>query len=135
MHRACNRHTALSSSARTTGSAGDPPAWLGQVDQASLEVRAHYLLNGCFLPPDARERWERSLRNVSLGPVALVHGLSDATCDPAGTDWLAQLWPGARVARVPGAGHRMSDPKLAPALREMTRNWVADLCAAQAGGA
>lgn len=121
--------------AEPAGSSADQAAWFSRVDRAALEIRAHYLLNDCFLPSDARARWARALREVPPGPVALVHGLSDATCDPASTAWLAALWPQARVARVPGAGHRMSDPRLAPALREMARHWVADLCVAHGSGA
>ena len=102
--------------------------WSGS-DPAALEIRAHYLLNDCFLPVDALQGWGDALRDVDVGPVALVHGEADATCDPANTHWLAGLWPDVLVNRVPDAGHRMSDPRLAPLLRETAQRWAGALCA------
>jgi len=56
-------------------------------------------------------------------PVQVVWGDADATCDPAVARQLAARLGG--VAReVPGAGHRMSDPRLGPALAQAAAEWV-----------
>lgn len=60
-------------------------------------------------------------------PVALVWGTADATCDPAVAHALMARLPGAVGREVAGAGHRMSDPQLAPALRETAQAWIAAL--------
>ena len=123
---------ALAGGVRGRGVRFEPPrapSALEGVDPAALEIRAHYLLNDCFLPVDALQGWGDALRDVDVGPVALVHGEADATCDPANTHWLAGLWPDVLVNRVPDAGHRMSDPRLAPLLRETAQRWAGALCA------
>jgi proline iminopeptidase len=66
--------------------------------------------------PEARElarRWQ--------GPVEIVAGSEDATCDPDTALQLAHLWPDARCHLVPGAGHRMNDERLAPGLAQAAR--------------
>lgn len=66
--------------------------------------------------PEARalaQRWH--------GPVEIVAGSEDATCDPDVALQLARLWPDARCHLVPGAGHRMSDERLAPGLAQAAR--------------
>lgn len=57
-------------------------------------------------------------------PVSVVWGAADATCDPAVARALAAALPGALSHEVPEAGHRMSDPRLAPALRAAARDWA-----------
>lgn len=58
------------------------------------------------------------------GPLSLVWGEADACCDPGVARRLAQAWPGARHQAVPGAGHRMADPALAPVLAQEARAWA-----------
>jgi len=64
-------------------------------------------------------------------PVELVWGDADATCDPAQAEALAVALAAAGLAvrrhAVAGAGHRMGDARLAPALRAAARDWVARL--------
>lgn len=62
-------------------------------------------------------------------PVRVVWGAADATCDPALARQLSAGLSGAVAHEVADAGHRMGDPRLAPALREAARAWVADLLA------
>jgi proline iminopeptidase len=64
---------------------------------------------------------------LDCGPSGVVCGADDATCDPALARALAQCLPGARVRVVPGAGHRLGDPRLAPVLAEAAREWAAAL--------
>ena len=70
-------------------------------------------------------------------PVRIVWGREDATCDPAVAQALGQALAEAGMAvssqEVAGAGHRMSDPQLAPALAAAARAWVADLQRAGTG--
>lgn len=104
--------------------AASPPADAATLD--SLAVQAHYLRAHCFLPPDARLRWQRSLSALRV-PVTLVHGTADAVCPADNSRWLATLWPQAELNLVPGAGHRMDDPRLANALRAAAARWLQEL--------
>jgi len=69
---------------------------------------------------------------AAWGPIALVWGADDATCDPAVARALAAALPAAVTVEVGGAGHRMSDARLAPALRATAVQWVNALRDAQA---
>lgn len=82
----------------------------------------------------ARGAWleVEALDPQALGPIAVVGGQADACCDPAVVEGLARCWPTATVDRVPGAGHRMGDPLLAPRLQASARVWAACV-AARAG--
>ncbi|MCW7541732.1 alpha/beta fold hydrolase [Aquabacterium sp. A7-Y] len=103
--------------------------------QASWQVFVHFLRHACFLPDDAPARWQQMLAGWRQGPLAFVHGESDATCPVGNTRWLQQAAGGAaRVRLVPGAGHRISDPLLAPVLREEARRWARQL-SGEGGGA
>lgn len=90
----------------------------------SWRVHAHYAASGwgggwpvdAPLPPVA-------------GPLAVVWGGADATCDPATARHLAAAWPQADAREVAGGGHRMGDPRMAPALHAAARDWVARLSA------
>lgn len=102
--------------------------------RAAWAVHAHFALRGWGaldgvpvatqvppLPPHA--------------PVRMVWGADDATCDPAAARSLAQALISAGLAvhceEVPGAGHRMGDPRLAPVLRDAARAWIVALQTAQ----
>ncbi|MBA3623604.1 MAG: hypothetical protein H0W48_03955, partial [Methylibium sp.] len=64
---------------------------------------------------------------LACGPSGVVCGADDATCDPALANELGRVLPGARVNVVPGAGHRLNDSRLALALADAAREWVAAL--------
>ncbi len=116
------------SGARWSAPGGGPTA----AQRASWAVHAHYAAagwgeregvpRGPVVPPLADD-----------SPVMLVWGAADATCDPAQAERLAAALAAAGLAphcrAVAGAGHRMSDPRLAPALREAAQAWAASLAA------
>lgn len=85
---------------------------------ASWRVHAHYAAAGWGVAGTGVPALNTGV------PVSLVWGAADATCDPAVARALAAVLPGARSHEVPEAGHRMSDPRLAPALRAAAREWV-----------
>lgn len=115
-----------------SGTTFNSPAQEPQGDAAgALEVQAHFLMHDCFLPADVRGLWQQSLAAAPLGPIVLVHGADDAVCPVASTEWLARLWPQARVEWVADAGHRMGDPQLGPRLREAAQAWALALVALQ----
>lgn len=97
-------------------------------DVASYQIQARFLMHDCDLDPVARAQWPRALAALP-GPLALVHGADDAVCPAANSGWLAACRADARFERVAGAGHRMSDPLLAPRLREAAQAWCAALLA------
>lgn len=98
---------------------------------ASWRVHAHYASTAwgeASAPRVDPGRWLEHVAPQPLaGPVAIVWGDADATCDPAAARSLARHWPQALAREVPGAGHRMSDARLAPALAEEVRAWVGRL--------
>jgi proline iminopeptidase len=114
------------SGARWSAPAGEPTA----AQRASWAVHARYAVagwgerdgvpRGLIVPPLAAD-----------APVELVWGDADATCDPAQAEALAAALSAAGLAvrrhAVAGAGHRMGDARLAPALRAAARDWVARL--------
>jgi proline iminopeptidase len=97
---------------------------------ASWAIHAHYGLRG----------WG-SLDGVPQGvlvpelaagsPVSVVWGSDDATCDPAAAEVLCEALRAADLdvqqAAVSGAGHRMSEPRLASALASAAQAWVSAL--------
>lgn len=105
-----------------------PPVTPGLM--ASWAIHAHYGLR----------RWGASdgvprgvcVPELAAGsPVSVLWGAEDATCDPAAAEGLCEA---LRVAghevhqmAVPGAGHRMSDPRLAPALAQGAQGWITEL--------
>lgn len=91
--------------------------------RAAWRVHAHYALGG-WGADAAAPAWAPGDR-----PVGVVWGEADATCDPAVARALAARFAGARASAVPGAGHRMNDPLLAPALSSAARDWVAEVAA------
>ncbi|MET0211270.1 MAG: alpha/beta fold hydrolase [Burkholderiaceae bacterium] len=103
---------------------------------ASWRVHAHYAASGWGT---SREVWQldavapRALEQA--GPVSIVWGEADGTCDPAVAATLARQWPSAHTAAVPGAGHRMGDPRLQPVLAAEARRWALSLGAAPTGAA
>lgn len=93
--------------------------------RASWRVHAHYAAHR-WGGGAAAWSWD-GVAPVSLadiGPIGLVWGEADATCDPRMAWALARQWPSARARSVPDAGHRMSDPRLAPVIAEELRSWV-----------
>ncbi|WP_428422947.1 alpha/beta fold hydrolase [Methylibium sp.] len=92
---------------------------------ASWRIHAHYAAAGWGAVGGQAPAGMPALHAGSA--VSVVWGAADATCDPAVARVIAASLPGARAQEVLGAGHRMSDPLLAPALRAAAREWVARL--------
>lgn len=99
--------------------------------QAGWRVHAHHAQRG-WGEADGVPRGAPPRPASGWGPVSLVWGRDDATCDPAAARALAAALPDAVACEVPGAGHRMSDPRLQPALGAAARDWVAALQGAAA---
>ncbi|MEZ5650487.1 MAG: alpha/beta fold hydrolase [Burkholderiaceae bacterium] len=82
---------------------------------AGKRVYAHYCDHGFFLGPDGVLD---GLAKIASIPVAIVHGLQDAVCSPAGTQLLVERGlPNAAPTWVAGAGHALTDARLRAALR------------------
>lgn len=98
---------------------------------ASWRVHAHYAATGwgdaSAVGIDPARWLEHVAPRAPGGPVSIVWGAADATCDPAAAKSLARHWPQAHAREVPDAGHRMGDARLAPALAEEVRGWVGRL--------
>ena len=106
-----------------SGSRCDPAALPAATPQlmASWRIHAHY----------AAASWGMAVAGAagvpalnSGVPVSVVWGAADATCDPAVARALVAALPGALSNEVPEAGHRMSDPRFAPALHAAARDWA-----------
>jgi proline iminopeptidase len=77
-------------------------------------MEAHYFVNDCFLAPNQLLRGAGSLRGI---PSVIVQGELDHLCPPAQARALATVWPDADVQIIPDAGHALSDPAIAAAVR------------------
>lgn len=78
-------------------------------------MEAHYFLHGCFLPEGALLAGASRLRDL---PGVIVQARYDLLCPPATAYRLAARWPGARIAMIEAAGHSLSHPDIAAAVRE-----------------
>lgn len=104
-----------------------PAAEPGAGDVAAYAIQAQFLRHDCHVEPAQRAQWPAALADVQ--PLTLVHGADDAVCPVATSEQLAAALPHARFERVDGAGHRMSDARLAPRLREAAQAWCRALLA------
>ena len=100
-----------------------PP--LGGLDRAALAettgplpstpfMEAHYFVNDCFLAPNQLLGRAVALRGI---PGIIVQGELDHLCPPVQARALATVWPDANVQIVPDAGHALSDPAIAAAVK------------------
>mgnify|MGYP002784615122 FL=1 len=95
-----------------------------EAQQASWAVHRHHARRG-WGEADGHPRGGTLPHDA--GPVTLVWGDADATCDPAVARTLAAGCPAADAREVAGAGHRMGDARLAPVLAAAARDWVSRL--------
>ncbi len=98
---------------------------------ASWRVHLHHAQRG-WGAADGHARGASLEAAAQWGPISLVWGADDATCDPAVARTLARALPAAQSVEVAAAGHRMGDARLAPALRTVAVAWVAALRRADA---
>jgi proline iminopeptidase len=99
---------------------------------ASWRIHAVHALAGWGCADRALGAWPEALalRAAWSGPVSIVAGAQDACCDPLNAVRLAALWPQATLALVPGAGHRLDDPALAPVLAAAAHDFGTAIIAA-----
>jgi proline iminopeptidase len=97
---------------------------------ASWAIHAHYGLRG-WGALDGVPQGVLVPQLAAGSPVSVVWGDEDATCDPAAAEVLCEALRAAGLdvqqAAVSGAGHRMSEPRLASALARAAQGWVAEL--------
>jgi len=77
-------------------------------------MEAHYFLNDCFLLPGALIDGAKQLASL---PGIIVQARYDLLCPPATAYRLAAHWPGAQMTVVEAAGHSISHPGVAEAVR------------------
>jgi len=77
-------------------------------------MEAHYFAHDCFMAPGqllANARRLAGIRGI------LVQGRYDLLCPPANAYALAAAWPEAELVIAEGAGHAVTEPGMAEALR------------------
>ena len=77
-------------------------------------MEAYYFSNDCFLAPNQLLRGAATLRGIAG---VIVQGELDHLCQPVQAHALATVWPDAAVEMVADAGHALSDPAIAAAVR------------------
>lgn len=97
---------------------------------ASWAIHAHYGLRG-WGALDGVPQGVLVPEMAAGSPVSVVWGAEDATCDPAAAKVLCEALCaaglGVHQAAVSGAGHRMTEPRLAAALASAAQDWVSEL--------
>ena len=78
-------------------------------------MEAHYFLHGCFLLEDALLAGAPRLHGI---PGVIVQARYDLLCPPVTAYRLAARWPDARLVMIEAAGHSLSHPDVAAAVRE-----------------
>jgi proline iminopeptidase len=96
---------------------------LGAPDGAALiaryRIQSHYLLHRCFVQEDILAQ-SRALKAI---PLTLVHGDLDALCPFANSLAIQHAVPQAKLIRVSGGGHDLTDPGLLEATFEGLKQW------------
>jgi proline iminopeptidase len=83
-------------------------------------MEAHYFANDSFMQPDQLMREAGKLRGI---PGIIVQGRFDLLCPPATSYALGNVWPGAEIRIVEGAGHTLYDP----GVRDAVMKAIADM--------
>ena len=107
---------------RALSSAHPPPMGFDRAARAGASgplpstpfMEAHYFVNDCFLAPNQLLSRAASLRGIAG---IIVQGELDHLCPPAQARALGTVWPDADVQVIPDAGHGLSDPAIAAAVR------------------
>ena len=102
-------------SIESDGTGGDGPA---DYARAFARLENHYFLNGGFLAPD--QAILDNMARIAHLPGVIVQGRYDMICPPRAAHRLAALWPKARLAMVPRAGHALSEPGITAELVRAT---------------
>jgi len=103
--------------AQAAGSA-PPSAAAGDALLARMRVHLHYLLNDCFLAPDALLEGSARLAGI---PAKIVQGRRDLVCPPSTAYALQRAWPGSTLRMIEAAGHSALHPAMIDALVDATQ--------------
>ena len=100
-----------------------PVSGMGAVDDASLiaryRVQSHYLMHQCFVKQDLLSK-AHVLRGLDL---TLVHGDRDVLCPFENSLAIKRALPQARVVRVAGGGHDLTDDGVMAATFSALQEW------------
>ena len=77
-------------------------------------MEAHYFSQDCFLAPGQLLAGAGALAGI---PGVMVQGRLDYLCPPAQAEALATVWPDADVQIIEDAGHALSEPAIAAAVK------------------
>ncbi len=77
-------------------------------------LEAHYIADDFFLQPD---QLLANAHRLALIPGVIVQSRYDLLCPPGNAFALAVAWPAARLQIIEGAGHAMTEPGVAEAMR------------------
>ena len=96
---------------------------MGTFEDASLiaryRVQSHYLMHRCFVNRDVLA----GLDALRERPLTLVHGDQDALCPFANSLAIQRALPHARVVRVTGGGHDLTDEGVMAATFSAIQQW------------
>lgn len=96
---------------------------LGVTDGSALiaryRIQSHYLQHRCFVQDDLLAQ-AQALKAI---PLTLVHGDLDALCPFANSLAIQHAVPQAKLIRVVGGGHDLTDPGMLEAMFEELKQW------------
>lgn len=99
------------------------PPTLGVTDGAALiaryRIQSHYLRHRCFVQEDILAQ-SQALKAM---PLTLVHGDLDALCPFENSLAIQNAVPQAKLIRVSGGGHDLTDPGMMDATFEGLKQW------------
>lgn len=78
-------------------------------------MEAHYIRNSFFLKPNQLLDAMDNLKDI---PGAIVQGRYDLLCPPRAAHDIAARWPNCTLTFSDTAGHAMTEPGIAPAMRQ-----------------
>ncbi|WP_294638761.1 alpha/beta fold hydrolase [uncultured Aquabacterium sp.] len=88
---------------------------------ARARIQTHYLLHGCFLPPDGLLAQAHALSTL---PCAVLHGRQDLVCRPLNGWAVHKTWPGSVMHWVTEAGHAPFHPAMERAMRHQLAHFA-----------
>ena len=83
------------------------------------QIQCHYLMNHCFVTPDALLAPD----NLNRMDITLIHGEDDALCPVSNSEAILAAAPGARLVRLPGCGHALGTQPMQQALLGAIASW------------
>ena len=86
---------------------------------ARYRVQCHYLAHQCFVQTGVLTLTKK-LQGMGL---TLIHGNQDALCPVENSVHIQCLVPAAKLLRIEGAGHDLTDAKMVAAMRQAIELW------------